>query len=287
MRARVVPLPVYFALTFAVTWAFFITAVVASANVPAGASPGAGILRLVFFGTFGPALVAIGLTAWAEGGRGIRALLAGMFRWHVGFGYYLFAMSFMIAIKLAFAVVHRLLYGTWPLFGAAPVYLLIAATLISTVFGGQAGEEVGWRGYALPRLAARFGLGGASLLLGAIWALWHLPLFYLHGADTYGQSFLPYLLNVTAFSVVIAWLYWRTGGSLLLAMLIHAAINNTKDIVPAVPRAVANPLLPWATSATWITSALLWIVAVFFLSRIWRVRQTVPADAAAAAAASP
>jgi len=112
-----------------------------------------------------------------------------------------------------------------------------------------------------------------------IWAVWHLPLFYLHGVDTYGQSFPAYLLQVIAFSVVIAWLYWQTQGSLLLTMLMHAAINNTKDIVPAVPRVATNPLMPWASPSSWITTALLWIVAGYLLFRMRSARLTVPADA--------
>src|SRR5260370_37922863 len=103
--------------------------------------------------------------------------------------------------------------GPWPRFGDAPRYLMIAATVFSTVWGGQAGEEIGWRGYALPRLAARFGLGGASILLGVLWAAWHLPFFFMPEADLYGQSIPLYVLQVTALSVAMAWLYANTRGS--------------------------------------------------------------------------
>jgi CAAX protease family protein len=145
---------------------------------------------------------------------------------------------------------------------------MIAATILSVVVGGQTGEEVGWRGYALPRLAARFGFAGASVILGVIWACWHLPLFFALGGDTVGQSFPLYLVQVTAVSVAITWLYVRTNGSLLLTMLMHAAINNTKDIVPSpVPGAIN----PWALSTSvvaWLTAALLWLFALYFLARM-------------------
>jgi membrane protease YdiL (CAAX protease family) len=134
--------------------------------------------------------------------------------------------------------------------------------------GGQAGEEIGWRGYALPRLAARFGLGGASIVLGVFWACWHLPLFYLRGAETFGQSFPVYLLQVTALSVAIAWLFWNTQGSLLLTMLMHAAVNNTKDIVPSIASAPGNPFEFRASLMAWLGIALLWIVAAYFLVRM-------------------
>src|SRR5207247_7237989 len=119
-----------------------------------------------------------------------------------------------------------------------------------------------------PRLAARWGLAGASILLGVIWASWHLPLFYVPGTDTYGQSFPMYLLQVTALSVAIAWLYWRTRGSLLLTMLMHAAINNTKDIVPTILRTPGNPLEPSASLMAWLGAAVLWIPAAILLVRM-------------------
>lgn len=255
----------FFALTFVATWTFFIAAVVWSGKPAAGASLGLGINALILFGTFAPAMVALGLTARTEGGAGVRALLGRLFAWQVPARWYVLAAGYMIAIKLAAALVHRVVTGAWPRFGHEAWYLMAAATVISTLVGGQSGEELGWRGFALPRLAERFGLGPASIVLGVIWAAWHLPLFYLHGADTYGQSFPVYLLGVTALSVAIAWLYWHTNGSLLLTMLMHSAINNTKDIVPSVPRASMNPFAPDASLLSWIAAALLWIGAGYFL----------------------
>lgn len=260
----------FLALTHAGSWTFFIVAVRLSQSLAADARPGPGILALVFIGTFMPSFVALGLTARAEGRVGLRALLSRLLRWEVAGGWYLFAAGFMIAIKLGVALVHRLTIGAWPRFGDTPWVLMLAATAFSTVVGGQAGEELGWRGYALPRLAERFGLAGASIVLGVIWACWHLPLFYLHGVDTYGQSFPVYLAQVVGFSVAIAWLYWRTGGSLLLTMLMHAAINNTKDIVPSVPRPPANPLTPHASATSVIGMTLVWIVAIVLLIRMRR-----------------
>src|SRR5207247_2132391 len=81
--------------------------------------------------------------------------------------------------------------------------------------------------------ATRFGLARASILLGVIWACWHLPQFFIPEADTFGQSFFVYVLQVTALSVAMAGLYARTNGSLLLVMLLHSAVNNAKDIVPS------------------------------------------------------
>ena len=255
----------FFALTFAVTWACFIT-VVRSGGFPAGAPARPLLQVLLYLGIFAPALVALALTSRAAGNPGVRELLAGITRFEAGGRWYIFALAYMPAIKLATAVVHRIVLGTWPRFGTETWSLMLAAIPISTLV--QAGEEIGWRGYALPRLADRLGLGLSSIVLGVIWAVWHLPLFYLTGADTLGQSFPVYLLQVTAISVAMAWLYWRTGMSLILVMLMHAAINNTKDIVPSVSRVAQNPLVPTASSISWIGMVLLWIPATYFLGRM-------------------
>ena len=80
-----------------------------------------------------------------------------------------------------------------------------------------------------------------------------------------------------AYSVVLAWLYWRTGGSLLLTMFMHAAFNNTKDIVPSAVPGATNPFALSTSLVAWITVALLWICAAFFL-------RTMPSARSSAAA---
>lgn len=98
-----------------------------------------------------------------------------------------------------------------------------------------------------------------------ICATWHLPLFFFPASDTLGQSFPLYLLQVTAVSVAMAWLYWRTGGSLLPVMLLHAAVNNLKDIVPSATSGATNPFGLNASPVGWLTVALLWIGAAYFI----------------------
>lgn len=261
------PLLKFFVLTYAVMWTFFFTVV--AAGIPAYGPLGVVLLLL---GTFAPSLVALWLTARAEGDSGLRTLLGGVLQWQVAGRWYLFALAYIPAIKLTVALVHRVATGAWPGFGSDSWYAILAAIAVSTPF--QAGEEIGWRGYALPRLAARFGLARASLLLGLIWGCWHLPQFFLPEADTYGQSFLVFVLQVTALSVAMAWLYARTNGSLLLVMLLHAAVNNAKDIVPSMLPGAANPFGLRASLVAWLTVTLLWICAAYFLSTMRRQAET-------------
>ena len=252
------PVIKFFSLTYAVTWSYWAAAM--------ALSPGMLAQSLFLLGVVAPSLVALGLTVQANGREGALALLRRMFKWDVAARWYVFAVGYLAAIKLAVAVVHRLAFGEWPRFGQEAWYVLAAAMVTSTWV--QAGEEIGWRGYALPRMAARLGLGPSSLLLGAVWACWHLPLFFVSGADTQGQSFPVYLLQVIALSVAMGWLYWRTEGSLLLVMLMHAAINNTKDIVPSAVPAATNPFALSSSEVAWLTVALLWIGAAYFLVRM-------------------
>lgn len=232
-------------------------------------------MLIFYIGVFAPLLVAVLLTARDEGDAGVRALLRRLVQWDVGLRWYAFALTFTIAIKLAVALIHRLVTGEWPTFGSEPLYIMLAATIGSTLIFGQAGEEVGWRGYALPRLATRFGLAGASVVLGIIWATWHLPLFFIAGTDTSGQSFPLYLLQVTAISVAIAWLYANTSGSLLLTMLMHSAVNNTKDIVPSAEQSATSPYALSTSPVGWLTAALLWVCAGYFLVRMQRLSNAI------------
>jgi membrane protease YdiL (CAAX protease family) len=253
----------FFILTYIVAWSAWSAASLTPAAVPRA--------LLFLLGTFAPGIVALTLTGRAEGRRGVEALLRRLIDWDVPARWYVFAVSYMAAVKLTVAVLHRVITGAWPRFGDEPLWLMLAATFASTLMGGQTGEELGWRGYALPRLAARFGLGGASVLLGVVWAAWHLPLFFIAETTTSSQSFPVYLLQVTAVSVVIAWLYARTRGSLLPVMLLHAAVNNTKDIVPS---AEPNATNPWALShslVAWLTVLVLWLCAGYFLLRMRRI----------------
>jgi membrane protease YdiL (CAAX protease family) len=87
------------------------------------------------------------------------------------------------------------------------------------------GEELAWRGFALPRLLTRYNALAASLILGVIWALWHLPLLWTEGGPMYQLPVWLLLLDVTAKAVLFTWVFLHTRGSVLIAMLFHGATN--------------------------------------------------------------
>jgi len=246
----------FFFYTFVISWALFI----AAARLPVGGN------FAFLLGIFTPALVAIWLTGWRDGTAGLQALFARVFEWRVGLQWYVFAIGYMLAIRLAAAVVQRVATGAWPNFSHEAIYLLPAAIILSMPV--QAGEEIGWRGYALPRLGARFGYGAGSVILGVLWAFWHFPVFFmLPGNGNYGQSFPLFLVGTTALSVAFGWLYIHTKGSVLLAMLMHSAVNQTHEIVQS-GFATIGPFSLNTTLIAWLTLLFLWIGAAYFLIRM-------------------
>lgn len=247
----------YFLVTYLLTWSVWFGA--SSLAAPGNTGVFGGLGPVFLLGVFAPGLVALAFTAQAEGRSGVTRLLARIGLWRVRWRWYAIALGYFAVIKLAAALVHRLITHEWPPFGDTPVALMLMGVAVSTWV--QAGEEVGWRGYALPRLAQYVGLGGASLVLGVVWAAWHLPLFILPDSGSTGQSFPAYLLQVMALSVVLAFLYWKTDGSLLLVMVMHAAVNNTTGIVPAAIGGAITPIALGGSLVAWATVALSWVVA--------------------------
>jgi membrane protease YdiL (CAAX protease family) len=215
-------------------------------------------------GVFAPSLVALGLIAKDEGASGVKTLLSRLFEWRVSIRWYLFAFSYMAVIMLAVALVHRLFIGAGPLFRTPPWFSVVVSMIVSVPV--RASEEIGWRGYALPRLSARFGIRWASVVLGPIWACWHLPLF-IQGMPAHGQSFAMFVLEVTALSVAMAWLYSKSQGSLLLVTLMHSAINETLGLVP-IDVLTASPIALGVGTVAWLIDALLLMTAIGFLLRM-------------------
>jgi uncharacterized protein len=154
----------------------------------------------------------------------VRPLLRQVVHWRVPTRWYAAALGLPF-LALGGALLLASLLGTEGTRPEGPgLSLLLLLPLYVLFFGGP--EELGWRGYALPRLQRHASALVASLVLACIWMLWHAPLFFL--ADVPGFSelpVLPYLTVGVASSVVYTWLYNSSGGSILLAMLLHAAKN--------------------------------------------------------------
>ena len=221
------PLLIFFALAFGLSWVLWSPLVVLRDEVP-----GAVRLILLLVGSMVPSVTAVVLTGLGQGSGGVRALLRGLLRWRVHVVWYL-VLLVPAALAVLAVTISASLWGGPP--AALGVPLLTALTMIAfSIFpGSAAGEEIGWRGFALPRLQSRRSALTASLLLGAAHALWHLPL-WLQGLPSQPLSlYLPFVLQVIAYAVIYTWLYNSTRGSLLLIVLFHAATNAPLTLIVA------------------------------------------------------
>lgn len=226
---RSYPVISYFVLTFVIAWTLWIS----TGLLFAGSKT-----ALILPGAWAPTIAALIITGCIEGRAGIRKLLSGLLRWRVGLKWYLFAVLGMTSIAIVAIVIHVVLGGSAPTieaigtrFGLPPeranfVFIMFPLIfLISVVAGGPIAEELGWRGFAQPRLQARIGTAPAGLVIGLIWSLWHIPLFYFLPEATGGIPAGWYIPLVTGLGVLFAWLYKQTDGSILLSILFHAGLN--------------------------------------------------------------
>ena len=262
MSATTGALPLrFFALAFAFTWFFWGLGVLGERGV-LPALPGFTVI-----GTFGPLVAAVVLTA-REGGRdGLRSLLGRVARWRVSPVWYGVALLGPLALTLAAISLHVALGGRTPdpasLAGSLPTVLLVSVYMLVFV---ALGEEVGWRGYALPALQARHGALASSVILGIVWALWHLPQFF-NPATLYGDlPFVLFLAYLVPFAVLITWVFNSTGGSVLIVMLVHAVMNASTQIWKVLPEYSGGPPGPTEAAAATVhvnlmVTTVLWAAA--------------------------
>ena len=205
---------------------------------PGTLPPGSGILlQLPMF--FAPAVVTLLVSWWNGGTRAVRQLLGGLLAWRVGLRWYAFVLLAPAAV--CWLALHS---SAWfggrvvPLQAPRDVLITFAVSFASYLVLNT--EEVAWRGYALPHLLTRASPWRASLLLGLVWGLFHLPLFLLQGGHPAGYPFPLYLVFSLALAVVFTWLMEHTAGSLLLAHLFHQAINGWAEALPFYPRSTGS-----------------------------------------------
>jgi len=175
---------------------------------------------------FGPSVAAVAVVASVSSGQGLRAWLARCLDWRMGWRW--FALAFLVppAVMLCALAIHTLSGGVMPALpavGRLPMF--IANFGLVLLIGGPLGEELGWRGYAMPALAARMNWRAASLIIGLVWGLWHLPLFFMAGTAQAQMPIALFMINITASSVAFSWLFARSGRSVWPVIVGHTSLN--------------------------------------------------------------
>jgi uncharacterized protein len=254
------PVPAFFVLTFAIAWSIWLPLGFLVPENPLLSLPGA----------WAPTISALILIGLSEGRSGVSRFLKKILHWRVRLQWYL-------VVLFGIAVIAYLAIGVGSLFdipapeltlpSGLPREMLIGflpvVFIINIFAGGPLAEDIGWRGYILPKMREQMTALHASLIIGVIWAIWHLPYFIFpawHGAVG-NVPFFWFVLSTTSWSVLFAWVYVNTE-SILMPVLFHAAINTTLGTLGVLGQSNGD-LIPLMlnTLLTWIAVGI--VVAVY------------------------
>ena len=216
----------FFLLTFLITWGLGAFAIFFPAQFQALFGELTDTSPMYFIAVAAPTISATLLTFVRIGWTGLASLYGRLVRWHFGLKWYALVLLGIPAVGWIAARVA----GASPLKEANTTeefFLLMFYILVT----GPLCEELGWRGFALPRLLKRFSPFTASLILGVIWGVWHLPSFFVGGMEQNGMSIPLFLVNALFLSIFVTWIFLHTGGSVLIAILIHFTVNVCATII--------------------------------------------------------
>jgi hypothetical protein len=218
------PLLSFFLLTFGITWGLGAIAIPFLEQIQRiFGEPGPGNI-LWNIAVYSPAISAFIVIGINYGFKGIRAYLRRFLHWRVGVKWYLMVLLGIPGIYVFTSLLTHLIIGTAIKYHFSPWYMAIPTGISMIIINPGAVEEIGWRGFALPLLQSRFNALKASLILGLIWAVWHLPAFLLSPYE--GVSLPIWFTSVFGFSVILTFIYNGTRGSIPLVFLSHWLIND-------------------------------------------------------------
>lgn len=247
----------FFLLTLAMSWAIWIPATIAKLHGETTGLAPEGLVGGIARWT--PGLIAILLAFLGSGKIGIGKLFQAIKIWRVGLFWYIFALLFQIVIFYMGKTLDTLLGNPYEVISPLnSVYGSQAAIMTPIVilfaFPGAFAEELGWRGYVLPRLQNNLNALLSSITVGIFWGAWHIPLLIYFG-DLRANDLSGYLLavvNIVPVAILYTWIYNNTKGSLLLVTLFHIGQQLSNNLLGILP--------------TYSGDILMWIVAVIIIS---------------------
>ena len=255
------PVAAFFALAYAISWLAWLGPVLGLADP---------IRTLGFIlGGYGPALAAL-IVVWV-GSDSVRAWARQIVDWRVAPRWYVAALTIpIVLIVLTSAGLELVGMAVDP--GLLPGRVsIVLVSFISIALIGGGNEEPGWRGFALPKLQERYAPMSATLILGVVWALWHLPLLAtgpttFHGLAEFvdlAPSIGVRILNIVGIAFILTWIYNETR-SVLLAILAHTGFNTANSTLVPLPLDVisagdSTTILVVTTVAVWVIVAVLFV----------------------------
>jgi uncharacterized protein len=216
----------FFLLTFLLTWGLGALAIFLPSQFQALFGELTDTSPMYFLAIAAPTISATLLTFARGGWTGLGSLYGRLVRWRFGLKWYALVLLGIPAVGWIAARVT----------GASPLKEANTTTeflwlLFYILVTGPLCEELGWRGFALPCLLKRFSPFTASLILGVIWGVWHLPSFFVGGMEQNGMSIPIFLVNALLLSLFVTWIFQHTGGSVLSAVFIHFSVNFCATII--------------------------------------------------------
>jgi uncharacterized protein len=236
---------VFLGLTLALSWCVF-WGPLALFKVPAisfvsdiKGPPWAIVLFLI--GPFVPSLLAIILTWKKEGVSGVRLLCWRIFQFKLSLRWYGVIFLIVIVGTAGQLTINKLIGNTFD----GQRFLAQLISFLPLLVLGPLSEEIGWRGYALDRLQTHWNALTSSLIIGLVWAFWHLPLFMIVGTSQHelGVPFVSFLMKLTATSVLYTWLYNNTNKNLWSAILLHWLYSYSAQVLSS--GIIRSPLYNW------------------------------------------
>ena len=227
-------------------------------------------IALYIVGGFVPSLLGIFLTWKKEGLSGLRKLGQRIIQFNFGWRWYMFTFLIVIAGTAGQLMINKLLGNTFNV----TLFLTQLGSFLPLLIFGPLSEEIGWRGYALPRLQKRWNALTSSLIVGVIWGLWHLPLFMMVGTSQHelGVPFIGFLVGFMANSILYTWLYNNTKQSIWSAILLHWLY--TYAVVVGFTGVTRSPLYNWLEFLPYVTMAAI-VVLIWKPQTLSRPQKTL------------
>jgi hypothetical protein len=227
-------------------------------------------IALFLVGGFVPSLLAIFMTWKKEGLAGLRLLDRRTIQFRLGWRWYGFIFLIVVAGTAGQLVIYRLLGNTFN----GTLFLAQLGSFLPLLIIGPLSEEFGWRGYALGRLQTRWNALTSSLILGLVWAFWHLPLFMMVGTSQHELDipFMGFLIQMMASSILYTWLYNNTQRSLWSAVLLHWLYTYADQVL--VSGVTRSPLYNWLECLPYLVLAVI-VVLISSLRGAMTFQKTV------------
>jgi membrane protease YdiL (CAAX protease family) len=246
-------IPLFFLLTFALTWVMWIPAVIARWNGEGFAlSPDTALGQI---GRWAPGIIALLIAYLLSGKDGMAQLIQPIKNWKVGIGWFLVALFLQPALFFAAKWMDSLIGNTYEITSplaqvSGPIAFVIPVVIVMALPGSFA-EELGWRGFALPKLQKKYNALTASAMIALLWGIWHIPSMLYIGENSWA-TIVNNIFDFIPVTIVYTWLYNNTKGSLLPVTLFHASQQYSNNFLGTIP--------------TSTDGALMWLVAFVVLA---------------------